>query len=114
MHYALGTLYSETGRPTESEPEFLQAVDLYKKLDGLVRGDDDRWRRQELMWMHNTLSAVFYEHAHRVAESKVQLLASIAEAKRLEVDYAKQGYEKSLSLFNAKLAGLTAASNRPK
>jgi len=65
------------------------------------------------MWMHNTLSA-FYERARRVAESKAQLIASIAEAKRLEADYPKQGYAKSLDAFNAKLAGLTAASNKPK
>jgi eukaryotic-like serine/threonine-protein kinase len=113
LHYALATLYSETGRLTESEREFLQAVDLCRNLDGLVSGDDDRWRRHELMWMHNTLSA-FYERTHRVTESKAQLLSSIAEAKRLEADYPKQGYAKSLDLFNAKLAGLMAASNKSK
>jgi hypothetical protein len=63
--------------------------------------------------MHNTLSA-FYERARRVAESKAQLMASIAEAQRLEADYPKQGYAKSLDLFNAKLAGLMAASNKFK
>src|SRR5262249_43563455 len=86
LQSSLGLLLDHNGRLSEAEQNLRDAIGNFQALAPVVNADQDRWRRQELMWAHQFLAALF-ERSGRPNESASELRAAIAEAQHLQASF---------------------------
>jgi tetratricopeptide (TPR) repeat protein/serine/threonine protein kinase len=108
----LGLFLASTGRGSEAEKAHRQALDIYQTLArARLPEDQDRWRRQELMWTQENLGYLA-KNTGRPKDAENAFRQAVSLGEQLNSDFPGQNYISWMTRNYRNLVMLLAANGR--